>query len=64
MCIRDRFSWDRLLAGVYVMFLLGGAAARWLLIRRRCGPQSRIAFGPAMIGGAALVGLGGGPLPS
>lgn len=58
------FSWDRLLAGVYVMFLLGGAAALWLLIRRRGGPQSRIAFGPAMIGGAALVVLGGGPLPS
>lgn len=48
------FSWDRLLGGAYLMFLLGGAAAGWLLLRRRAGRGARLAFGPAMVFGAAV----------
>lgn len=46
------FSWGHLLVGVYAMFLCGGAAALWLLVRRRMHLSTRLAFGPAMVAGA------------
>ncbi|SEW31103.1 leader peptidase (prepilin peptidase) / N-methyltransferase [Austwickia chelonae] len=46
------FSWGHLLVGVYAMFLCGGAAALWLLVRRRSHLGSRLAFGPSMVIGA------------
>lgn len=53
-------SWDRVLAGTYAMFLLAGGVAVVLLALRRLGRRDRMAFGPAMILGAAAVVVGGG----
>lgn len=58
------FGWDRLLGGVYAMFLAGGAAALWLMARRRAARSSRLAFGPAMVAGWALALLVGAPPPT
>ncbi|MBW3084695.1 hypothetical protein KEM60_00884 [Austwickia sp. TVS 96-490-7B] len=45
-------SWTAVWVGVYAMFVCGGLAAGWLIVRRRAGRRSRIAFGPAMALGA------------
>lgn len=58
------FSWEHALGGGYAMFLAGGAAAGWLLARRRAGRRTRLAFGPAMICGAVAAILIGQPLPT
>ncbi len=47
-------SWGRLLGGAYAMFLVGGLAAVVLIVRRRAGRDTPIAFGPAMAAGALL----------
>lgn len=41
-----------LLAGALAAFLLGGAYATVLLLRRRATPRTRIPFGPFMLAGA------------
>lgn len=57
------FSWERLLGGIYAMFLIGGVVAGWLLLRRRAGRHTRLAFGPAMVLGAAAAILAVPPGP-
>ncbi|GEM_PF-114332 len=57
-------SLDHVLLGVYAMFLCGGAAALWLLIRRRASRTTRLAFGPAMVAGAVLALAIGGAAPA
>lgn len=58
------FSWEQVAVGVYGMFLVGGAAAVWQLLRHRAYRRSRLAFGPAMILGALLGVLVTLPLPA
>lgn len=51
------FSWPAAAYGLIAGFLLGGAAAAVLLVVRRASRSSTIAFGPAMVVGAFLVGV-------
>lgn len=47
-------GWNALLIGTIATFLIGGVHALVLLSLRRADRRTRIAFGPAMIGGAWL----------
>lgn len=52
-------GWDAVLLGAALAFVAGGLAALGLLLRRRAARTRRIAFGPALIGGALVaVALG------
>lgn len=48
------FGWLEVLAGVLGAFLLGGLFAMGLLVARRAGRRSAVAFGPWLVAGAAL----------
>lgn len=48
-------GWEVFAGGVVLSFLLGGLVSVWLLLSRRAVSTSRIAFGPFLILGAALV---------
>lgn len=48
-------SWGHVIAATMAALLLGGIAAAFLLITRRAGRRSHLAFGPAMAAGAILV---------
>lgn len=48
------FGWLEVLAGVLGAFLLGGLFAIMLLLARRAGRRSAVAFGPWLVAGAAL----------
>jgi leader peptidase (prepilin peptidase)/N-methyltransferase len=50
------FSWRTAAYGLVAGFLVGGLAAAILLLGRRASRRSTIAFGPAMVLGAYLVG--------
>ncbi|MCR2763399.1 A24 family peptidase [Microbacterium sp. zg.B48] len=45
-------GWGGLVIGTAAAFLIGGAQAIALILLRRADRRSRIAFGPAMLGGA------------
>lgn len=47
-------SWEALVVGIFAAFLIGGVVAAVLLITRRAGRKSAIAFGPSMVAGAAV----------
>lgn len=51
------FSWRTAAYGLVAGFLLGGLVAAVLLVGRRASRRSTIAFGPAMVVGAYLVGV-------
>ncbi len=54
-------GWTTVLEGVYLGLLLGGVAAVVLLLGRRVGWRSHLAFGPYLVAGAVLTVLGHGP---
>jgi leader peptidase (prepilin peptidase)/N-methyltransferase len=47
-------GWPHLLRGVLLALVLGAAAGTVLLITRRISRTDRLAFGPAIVGGAVL----------
>ena len=47
-------GWGHVLAGTFAAFLLGGSWGLWLILSRRGTGKTAIAFGPFMLGGAAL----------
>ncbi|HWM17623.1 MAG TPA: A24 family peptidase [Microbacterium sp.] len=47
-------GWSALLVGTAAALLIGGAQAIVLIVLRRADRRTRIAFGPAMLGGAWL----------
>ncbi|WAP51228.1 A24 family peptidase [Arthrobacter sp. ATA002] len=47
-------GWPHVLAGTFAAFLLGGVWGLWLIVSRRGTAKTAIAFGPFMLGGAAL----------
>ena len=47
-------GWPYVLAGTFAAFLLGGIWGLWLILSRRGTAKTAIAFGPFMLGGAAL----------
>lgn len=47
-------GWSTVLVGVYGAFLLGGAVALVLVLTRRAGRATHLAFGPYLLGGAAV----------
>ncbi|WP_235912334.1 prepilin peptidase [Ruania zhangjianzhongii] len=55
------FGWLEVLAGVLGAFLLGGLFAMVLLVSRRAGRRTAVAFGPWLVAGAAL-SLGWAPV--
>ena len=52
-------GWGAVLVGVYAAFLLGGVVALALLVSRRAGRGSRLAFGPYLVAGAVIALLSG-----
>lgn len=48
------FGWLSVLIGMYAGILIGGIAAGYLLLRRRKGRADHLAYGPAMLLGAAV----------
>jgi leader peptidase (prepilin peptidase) / N-methyltransferase len=57
-------GWSAVWVGTFVGFLLGGVVAVGLLVTRRAGRRTAIAFGPAMLGGALVAVFGAGPISS
>lgn len=55
-------GWGALAVGAFAGFVLGGLYGLVLLLARRAGPTTAIAFGPFMIAGAWIGLLAGGPL--
>lgn len=47
-------GWGPFALGLVLSFMLGGVVSLWLLLSRRAGSASRIAFGPFLIMGTAL----------
>jgi leader peptidase (prepilin peptidase)/N-methyltransferase len=48
------WSWEALVVGAFLAFLLGGLVAVPLVLSRRAGRRSRIPFGPYMLAGALV----------
>jgi leader peptidase (prepilin peptidase)/N-methyltransferase len=55
-------SWTVLVVGAFAAFLIGGVVAVILVVARRAGRKDAIAFGPAMVAGAALALAWGRPI--
>lgn len=51
------FGWTSVLSGIYLGFLLGGVAAVGLMLLRRAGRTTHLAFGPYLVAGALVAGL-------
>lgn len=47
-------SWGHVLIGLWLGFVLGGVVALGLLLARRAGRGTHLAFGPYLVGGALL----------
>ncbi|GMA20469.1 A24 family peptidase [Arsenicicoccus piscis] len=47
-----RLGWTEAGVGFYLAFVVGGLVAAVLLLRRRAGRSTRLAFGPALLAGA------------
>ncbi|SDP47640.1 leader peptidase (prepilin peptidase) / N-methyltransferase [Klenkia soli] len=50
-------SWSAVLTGVFLGFVVQGLVAMVLLAARRAGRDTQLAFGPALLAGALVVGL-------
>jgi leader peptidase (prepilin peptidase)/N-methyltransferase len=55
-------SWSAVWVGTLVGFLLGGLVGVALLVTRRAGRRTAIAFGPAMLAGALVAVFAAGPI--
>lgn len=55
-------GWGPVLVGTFVGFLIGGLVGVALMLARRSGRKSQLAFGPYMLGGALLAVFAGRPI--
>jgi leader peptidase (prepilin peptidase)/N-methyltransferase len=55
-------GWDTVLLGLVAGFVVGAAVAVVLLIRRLAGWRTDFAFGPALLLGALVAVVSGGPI--
>lgn len=50
-------GWDTLLWGTVAAFILGGLSGLWMIVVRKAGRRTQVAFGPYMAAGALLAAV-------